>query len=365
MRTHDLLRSANLSREERQWVLQPVAGDLSQYPAIRAAMRRLPWHQTPNRSGELYHGTLQHDHGRPAVNLQQGSHRLNVPPQEQAESYVAEFAADEDGSDGTSETCTSDDDYLEVGSNLSDPDNAQLVTAFAFHQKSKNHKMRFKPKHGHKKKGGHGGSGGKGGKGSKPKDPNRNLHQAPPKGVSQSEWEKRTPCPGCGSRWHRDCTKPREPRSGKGGSGRKAHLGLGSFLTILAAAMTTATAPASAWTFEGLEPFEDRESRHSFLSNNDGRSRYALVVDTGAEENATGALWADSFIERILQPVGLDSQICCIDQDISFTGIGEGACRSETKAKFPIGIGGRPAEFTTTIFEKGSAACVPGLLGLT
>ena len=376
MRTHDLLRSANLSREERQWVLQPVAGDLSQYPLIRAAMRRLPSSQTPNRSGEMYTGTVQYEESRPSVNLHGGSQRLNAPPPEQAESsYHTEFADDEQ-SDDDSGTESSDDDYLDVDSDLSNPDNAQLVTAFAFHQKSNNRKVRFQPKRDHKKKSFKPRHGQQSGQSSghhdkkphsalafKPKDSKRNLSQAPPKGVSPAEWEKRTPCPGCGSRWHLDCTKPREHKGGKG-SGRKAHLGLGSFLTILTAAISVAS-PAGAWTFEGLEPFENRESRHVYLSGNSGRSRYGLVVDTGAEDNATGATWADSFIEHILQPNGLDSEIRYIDQDISFTGIGEGACKSETRAKFPIGIDGFSADFTTTIFEKGSAAFIPGLLGLT
>ena len=105
--------------------------------------------------------------------------------------------------------------------------------------------------------------------------------------------------------------------------------------------------------------------RHSFLSESGGRSRFALVVDTGAEDNATGALWADSFIDKVLKPIGLESEIYYGDHDVSFTGIGEGACSSQTRAKLPIGIDGFSAEFGTTIFEKGNAACVPGLLGLT
>ena len=124
------------------------------------------------------------------------------------------------------------------------------------------------------------------------------------------------------------------------------------------AAVSAATTPASAWSFEGLEPFENREVRHSFLSESGGRSRFALVVDTGAEDNATGALWADSFIDKVLKPIGLESEIYYGDHDVSFTGIGEGACSSQTRAKLPIGIDGFSAEFGTTIFEKGNAACV-------
>eukprot|EP00969_Alexandrium_andersonii_P348002 15387563-Alexandrium_andersonii.AAC.1 len=33
-----------------------------------------------------------------------------------------------------------------------------------------------------------------------------------PPGMSREAWVKRTPCPGCGSRWHRDCRN----RGGKG-----------------------------------------------------------------------------------------------------------------------------------------------------
>ena len=184
MKTHDLLRSANLSRDERQWVLQPVAGDLSQYPAIRAAMRRLPWHGAHlNRSGELYTGTIQHGDSAPSVNLHNNGQRLNQPP---PEIYAAESSVQEDdSSDSSSE---SDDDFFDPDADFDDPETAQFVTAFAFHQKDKKHKIRFKPKkqkHDHKKFGDkHQGSK----QPPKVKDPKRNLHQAPPKGVSQAEW---------------------------------------------------------------------------------------------------------------------------------------------------------------------------------
>eukprot|EP00969_Alexandrium_andersonii_P231000 10201606-Alexandrium_andersonii.AAC.1 len=36
-----------------------------------------------------------------------------------------------------------------------------------------------------------------------------------PPGVSREAWMKRTPCPGCGSRWHRGCRH--RGGGGKGG----------------------------------------------------------------------------------------------------------------------------------------------------
>eukprot|EP00969_Alexandrium_andersonii_P304699 13468828-Alexandrium_andersonii.AAC.1 len=36
-------------------------------------------------------------------------------------------------------------------------------------------------------------------------------------GMSREAWMKRTPCPGCGSRWHRDCRNRGGGGKGKGG----------------------------------------------------------------------------------------------------------------------------------------------------
>ncbi len=57
---------------------------------------------------------------------------------------------------------------------------------------------------------------GGGGKGWQPQAPPPINH---PPGVSAEQWAKRTPCPGCGSRWHRDC---RGKSKGKGNGGKTA-----------------------------------------------------------------------------------------------------------------------------------------------
>ena len=35
-----------------------------------------------------------------------------------------------------------------------------------------------------------------------------------PPGVSAEQWSKRVPCPGCGSRWHRDCSNRSQQSKG-------------------------------------------------------------------------------------------------------------------------------------------------------
>ena len=80
MRSSHLIKSARLDKAEERWVLQPCGGDLAQYQAIRAALRRLPWKSESSqqqRTGEYYPTHIQ-DSG-PAPFSLGGQNSLNRP----------------------------------------------------------------------------------------------------------------------------------------------------------------------------------------------------------------------------------------------------------------------------------------------
>ena len=101
-----------------------------------------------------------------------------------------------------------DDDYLSLDSQAEDEEDDLLIEAYAAQLKTR--------KFGRKGKGtGKGKSRGFAGKGS---TADRNRSDEPPPGFTKEDWMRRSPCPGCGSRFHRDCT---QPRTGKGKGSRK------------------------------------------------------------------------------------------------------------------------------------------------
>ena len=93
-----------------------------------------------------------------------------------------------------------DDDYFSLRSGDDEATDAAVVEAFAFRQKGKK-KGKGKGKR----------------KGPMPSN-NRNRDDNIPEGWSREKWLARTPCPDCGSRWHRRCNnKKGATRKGKGG----------------------------------------------------------------------------------------------------------------------------------------------------
>ena len=105
-------------------------------------------------------------------------------------------------------------------------------------------------------------------------DPKKRLTEQPPRGMSQEDWQKRKPCPGCGSRWHFDCTKPSPKKPFRKGVTVKTVL---AAFSVLAATAQSCMFPvhkaecnmfsSDCNSFVGLEPFEDRESRYQVLLN--------------------------------------------------------------------------------------------------
>ncbi len=123
--------------------------------------------------------------------------------------------------------------------------------------------------------------------------PDRNRNDEPPKGYDKAKWLKRTPCPGCGSRWHRDC-RGRTPNP----------------------------APKNTlWVWMTRNPPDEPERP---------RVRYGLVVDTGAVSNVSGSTWMSSF----LNATGRADSMLTQDRAARFQGKGHGTQVSDRQCGF-------------------------------
>jgi len=222
MLTLQLLESAMLTESQESWVLQTCAGDLTQYQTIRRAIRRMPqldprhqdasaWPVNPDQSwnsasdqswnsGPGHRGSSSSYSQNPFQD-----HHLNAAPvepyqeptlaanlHENQQDYYPGFDEDDDSD--------SDDDYCSTCPSNEDQDTAHaLVTAFAIthHRKQafrkKNGGKRFYRK-GFRRK-----------KNTWVADNMRNASDEVPKGWDPQRWLARSKCPGCGSRFHRNC----------------------------------------------------------------------------------------------------------------------------------------------------------------
>ena len=409
-----LVERAGLTPAQEEWVLGAVGGDWNQYQGIRRALRRLP-SLTGQNSGTFptFVPTCQDEvapHAYPAANHNHddqyqpfsSSDQLQIPPESTRE--------DDEYS------CTQySDDYCSTGSG-EEEDCMHVQQAWAQFR-------RFK-KRNNSKGGGKGAQ--KGGKsrfkrGRFRKRKNgtfvivgeeafpahqRNLSQEIPQGWSPEKWMARTPCPSCGSRFHRNCSNhssssssapQKGGNSGKGsGHGKRSGTGFATFMVTAATLLGTAQSllspvqptyacpivaahhfPAfvtehhdeyqayiatidSTETFVGLEPFgkEYRSLRFSTFSAFT-RSRFGLMLDTGAPESCCG----ETFLYRFLHDMQIESAEWN-EYSASLSGIGSGSASVNWKCKTPIGI----ADFCDAIWEtqvlEGCGKNVPGLLGL-
>jgi len=149
MKSNHLLRTARLTRSEEQWVLQPVAGDLSQYQNIRAALRRLPWHNEggQQRGPEAYavHKT-PNVHDSEPFNLNQ-QNRLNSVPTETSQGTNEpshHFIGDNPGEETGSSSSEGDSDYFSSGSDADSDTVGVWASAWAVHQKHQKKFGKFK-----------------------------------------------------------------------------------------------------------------------------------------------------------------------------------------------------------------------------
>ncbi|MEO2164399.1 MAG: hypothetical protein ABGY29_17965, partial [bacterium] len=236
-----LLQKARLSDEEKRWILLPVQNQLDRYDDIRRSLRRLPnqgaaeayWaggstgpapHPGTNASAPAaapaqhqHHGHHHHQAAWPPSSNVWGSQAKAAQAQQAAPETSPEYAeaavenAEEDwdgyiAEDGVWISDPTANSYMEDDDDDDDTAQQRLDDWVLFQKNQRLLRKKFGAK------GTKGGSkGGKGGAKGAGKAPN----PGPPPGVSVEVWNKRTPCPGCGSRWHLDCRN-----RGKGGKGK-------------------------------------------------------------------------------------------------------------------------------------------------
>ena len=262
-----LLEQCQLTEQQESWVLQTVAGDLTQYDAIRRAIRRCPNLDSRHVDASAWPIHSQDDDDNdhlnsPAPNQRRNNSRpfqdsgLNIPPPEHfpgrssssnshmptlSENTPDYFPIEGDDDDD------SDDDYCSsYASCESQQTNEMLNSAFAVVHARKTFARRSTGKK-HFRRGV-----------SREKkawmaDAGRNSSEVIPPGWQKEKWLARSKCPGCGSRWHRDCKGAgktfaimrrkgggkgaRKPQHGKGG---KSGNSFGVFMTTAACLLTAA-----------------------------------------------------------------------------------------------------------------------------
>ena len=279
-----LLEYAQLTPQQEHDVLREVNNDLTRYEDIRRALRRLPALQAEGGGlGDRAYVTLneQLDEGNyhaeshgsypsqpqerydashiapplPAALHQQGL--FTAPAEDNA------WLAEEEWECNESEDS---DDYLSIASDTPTLETQEMSSAFAVLRRRRKLARRQGGKAGYR-------GGVKGGKAFRRKrrrdngkggtwlieedesgyrqeafvaDNMRNFSDTPPPGWTKEKWIARTPCVGCGSRWHRDCTKKKgkgNAKGSKGGGKTGKGWGKNAFTTFV---MTAAAAAAAS-----------------------------------------------------------------------------------------------------------------------
>jgi len=226
-----LISTAGLTSSQEEWVLGCVGGDYSLYGAIRRALRRLPsLDSRHNREAGIWYG--QEDDNAPAaaeseyLPFQSSQTSLHAPPPEaDVEPEFFDFESD---------------DYCSGGD---EADDAQYMLVHQAYAQFKRRRQGFRKGGGkpHRKGRRKGSRKGKGKKGkptffaddeadNEAEDDvvvesytgdyypfeQRNSTSEVPAGWDPARWNARTPCAGCGSRFHRDC-RQKGKSGGKGG----------------------------------------------------------------------------------------------------------------------------------------------------
>ena len=206
-----LLESAGLSDQQESWILQTVAADYSRYNEIRLALKRLPSldhrHQDsghypvdnmPRQPG--YH--QPHAQGFQSYQPFSNNGQLNRPPPDPAPPYQQpEFDNSASPADQYEEDDSdSDDDYCSSApSDISQEHEADLMAqAFAVLRRKQSSYHKRTGKRFYRK-------GFSRGRKTWLVDTKRNYSDTVPTGWDKAKWLKRSPCPDCGSRFHRTC----------------------------------------------------------------------------------------------------------------------------------------------------------------
>jgi hypothetical protein len=404
-----LVERAGLSPAQEEWVLGAVGGDWNQYQGIRRALRRLPSLSDQNNGTfPAFTQQCQSDSDRHAYPTTDQNHddqyqpfsssdQLHIPP--------------ESNRDDDEYSCTQySDDYCSTGSG-DDEECMRVQQAWA---QLRRVRKRIGSKGGGKGSKSGGKTRSKRGRFRKKKNGTfvvvddqafpvnqRNMSQEIPQGWSAEKWLARTPCPGCGSRYHRNCQDNNKqhgsnnPGPGKGGGKRKGS-GFATFMiaaaTMLGAAQSSSFLPEPSYicpviaahhfptfvsehhdeyqaflatvdnteTFVGMEPFGDEYRSMRFATFSSWtKKRYGLMLDTGAPESCCG----EEFLNRFIGDMKIKN-VEWIQYSASLSGIGSGSAPVNWKCKTPIGI----ANFCEAIWEtqvlEGCGRNVPGLMGL-
>jgi hypothetical protein len=116
----------------------------------------------------------------------------------------------------------------------------------------------------------------------------------------------------------------------------------------------------SSETYIGLEPYGDeyRTLRFDTFSTHT-KSRYGLMLDTGAPESCCG----QNFLDRFLEDMQIDNAEWS-SYTASLSGIGAGSAAVNWKCRTPIGIANFSAAVWETQVLEGCGKNVPGLMGL-
>ena len=207
MLTINLLEHAGLSKSQEEWILQTVAGDLSRYQEIKQALRRLPELDSRHRDSSAWPvlpASEPHQSDSKPYSFQD-SH-INYPPPEAYAAQASSSSTDVPHAYMADEDSDSDDDYCSTCVSNA-PEQEQLAincawAAFRFKKSSDRKKFGKRPRKGQFRS-----------KNTWMADNRRNYSDEVPQGWDKTKWLARTPCKGCGSRWHRQC----------GGEGKKAH----------------------------------------------------------------------------------------------------------------------------------------------
>jgi len=139
MKSNHLLKTCRLSRLDEQWVLQPVSGDLSQYAAIRAALRRCPFHSEPGHQSQERRGAEAYaaqKHDAVPFNMSQQGH-LNAPPLESnSRTSHAVASSQEQSLPEDQESCSSGEDFFDSDSDADSDSAMTWGAAWAVHKKN-------------------------------------------------------------------------------------------------------------------------------------------------------------------------------------------------------------------------------------
>jgi hypothetical protein len=319
-RSHALISKANLTSSDEQTLLVQVQWDYNRYDDIRRIMRKM---SVDGKAAQTFVVQPTNDSG-PCMNLMHTN--LNQPPAVAVQHHPppAPYAAPEqawptENSEWQAEEWYEEEeddgaeDYVSLRSEDSEQTDGLILNCWAVTQKGRK---------AFKKGGGKGKSKSKGKSkgGGAPFDKN-----APPPGFPLDKWLARSPCPGCGSRWHRNCSDRAGKSKGKGkGKGKTVHFASPGSTNQLATLWPVQWAhkPIACFPAAPLLPANVTVTK---------ATRFGLVVDTGAVTNVVGSAWVDRFSTEFLQQHEANN-ILMADNDTSFRGIGSGTQNSETEA---------------------------------